>query len=48
MCHYHPTGSGPTYVLGWISTFAVWDKKGVWQGPDLSQIDKPWEQEEMR
>jgi hypothetical protein len=46
ICHYHPGGSGPTYIQGWISTLCVWNKDGIWQGPDISTLDQPLTEQE--
>ena len=32
ICHYLEGGSGPTYLSGWITTFAVFNKDRKWQG----------------
>ncbi|CAH0386276.1 unnamed protein product [Bemisia tabaci] len=36
ICHHTSGGSGPAYLSGWISAFAVFSAKGVWQGDKFS------------
>jgi Domain of unknown function (DUF4419) len=33
ICHYSSGGSGPSYLSGWVTAFAVWSPEGKWQGP---------------
>ncbi|KAG8820174.1 hypothetical protein FRC17_010235 [Serendipita sp. 399] len=43
ICHRYDMGSGPTFLCGWMTAFAVWDRDGKWQGGDMSKINKPVE-----
>ncbi|KAH9481302.1 hypothetical protein JR316_0005824 [Psilocybe cubensis] len=36
ICHFD-SGSDSQSVSGWITAFCVWDSKGIWQGPDVSE-----------
>jgi hypothetical protein len=40
ICHYN-SGSGGSYIGGWISAFSAWDSKGKWIGPNIESIDAP-------
>lgn len=41
ICHYSGGGSGPSYLSGWITVFAVFNAKGGWQG-NIKSCDTPW------
>ncbi|KAG8820175.1 hypothetical protein FRC17_010236 [Serendipita sp. 399] len=43
ICHRYNGGSGPTFLCGWITAFAVWDRDGSWQGGDMSMVNQPVE-----
>lgn len=38
ICHHISTGSGPSYLSGWITAFTVFDSKGVYQGKESSIV----------
>ncbi|KAF0717937.1 Aste57867_1999 [Aphanomyces stellatus] len=41
IAHYTPSGSGPSYLSGWISVFAVFDASGKWQGSTRTIPKRP-------
>ncbi|KAH6910033.1 hypothetical protein BKA70DRAFT_1425069 [Coprinopsis sp. MPI-PUGE-AT-0042] len=41
ICHRTNGMSGPSYLSGWITAFAVWSSEGKWQGPILRDGDTP-------
>ncbi|KAG8820173.1 hypothetical protein FRC17_010234 [Serendipita sp. 399] len=43
ICHRYSGGSGPTFLCGWITAFAVWNQDGKWQGGDMSMVNQPIE-----
>jgi hypothetical protein len=45
ICHYK-SGSGGTYIGGWISAFSPWNNKGKWIGTNIERIDTPLTEEE--
>ena len=45
ICHYK-SGSGGTYIGGWISAFCPWNSEGTWLGHDIKTVDRPLTAEE--
>ncbi|CAG7849621.1 SubName: Full=Uncharacterized protein {ECO:0000313/EMBL:CCA71038.1} [Serendipita indica DSM 11827] len=48
ICHYQAGGSGPSYLSGWITAFAVWNSGGKWQAHDLKTIETDLSEEERK
>lgn len=40
VCSHHGGGSGPSYLSGWVTVFAVFNSDGEWQ-PNRSQVPYP-------
>jgi len=38
VAHRHSGGSGPTYLMGWVTAFCVFTTEGRWQGPRLQNL----------
>jgi hypothetical protein len=47
ICHYK-SGSGGSYIGGWISAFSPWNNEGKWMGTNIERIDAPLTEDEKK